>query len=379
MLTSEERADVQLEFGYALSDSDGPRTLIRALFSDSAEHRPILDRVAGSNSLTLAAATLDECLLSRWSRTPSMLSRLLEFLIDQRGIGSFAALLDRVNQEIDPNQSFYEDTWLLDNTRPFFDRHDLRTKTEQLIDRNGWPILRLPKVEDSYGRSYTQEYIAHLQERRGGDVRAIVAEIPDGGGPSYTVRNLLNQVSAAVGSAEPLPEQTRSSYAEDAVLWLLRLLKPGPRWVLLLDGFGQAAVANEVHETVRLLARSATRVQYRSRVRLVLLDYPAEIQGMAPESLLTDQLPGVLLADVLTETLPPAAAISQADLLPCLKAWDCLRMKQGRPGLTENQLATLADGMLANAPAAGKERLTRLHHDLRMLLEMPDGAFDGAI
>lgn len=379
MLTSEERADVQLEFGYALSDSEAPRTLIRALFTASAEHRVILDRVGGSNSLPLAAATLDECLLSGWSRTPSMLARLLDYLIEQRGIGSFAWLLERVNKRIDPNLSFYADTWLLDNTRPFFDRHDLRKKSQLLIEGNGRPILRLIKVGDSYGRSYTQSFFAHLDERRGGDVCVIAAEIPEGGGPSYTVGNLLNQVRAALSCVEPLPEQTRSSYPEDAVLWLLRLLKPGPRWVLVLDGFGQEAVPNEVHEVVRLLARSVTKAQYRRRVRLVLLDYPPVIPGLAPMSLLAETLPGVPLADILTETLPPVTALGQADLLPCLQAWDRLRMKQGMAGLADDELAKLADGLLAKAPPSGKARLERLHYDLLMLLEMPGRGLDGAI
>ena len=149
MLTSEQRAQVQREFADALTDSDGARKLIRDVFSERDEHLAILRHDGTNNPLTLARITLDECLLSRWTRTPPMLGTLLGYLIETRGIGSFARLLDQVNQRSDPNQSFYEDTWLLDDTRPFFDRHDLRRKTRQLIDGNGRPILRLPKVGDS--------------------------------------------------------------------------------------------------------------------------------------------------------------------------------------------------------------------------------------
>jgi hypothetical protein len=379
VLTSAERAEVQRELAVALGDSDGTRRRIRDVFPNREEQNVILLRDGTIDPLPLAGLVLDECLLSRWARTPPMLGTLLRYLVDIRGIGSLAPLLDRVNQRIDPNQSFYEDTWLLDDTRPFFDRHDLRTKTRQLIDGSGRPILRLPKDGDSYGRSYTLDFLAHLEERRGGDVFVIAAEIADGGGPSYAVEDLLNQVSAALSSAEPLPDRTRSSYAESAVLWLLRLLKPGPRWVLVLDGFGQQGVADEIHETVRLLARWVTVPQYRKRMRLVLLAYPPEIPGVETMLLLAEKLPNVQLADILTETLPPATAISQADLLPCLEAWDGLRRRQGLPGLAADELAKLADGMLARAPAAGKERLSALHHDLLMLLDMPDGGPDGAV
>lgn len=379
MLTSGQRAQVQGEFFEALADSDGARTLIRDVFPERDEQLAILRHDLTNDPLTLARITLDECLLSGWTRNPPMLSTLLRYLVDIRGVGSFAPFLERVNQRIDPNQSFYEDTWLLDDSRPFFDRHDLRGKIRQLMDGSGRPILRLPKDADAYGRSYTLDFLAHLEERRGGDVCVVAAEIADGGGPSYAVEDLLRQVSAALGSGEPLPERTRSSYAESAVLWLLRLMKPGPRWVLVLDGFGQQGVADEIHETVRLLARWVTVAQYRKRIRLVLLGYPPEIPGLATMLLLAEKLPNVKLADVLTEMLPPAASIRRDDLMPCLEAWNGLRGKQGLPGLADDELAKLADGLLARAPAAGKERLARLHYDLLMLLDLPGGGLDDGV
>ena len=162
--------------------------------------------MTGTNDpVPLARITLDVCLQSKWTLNPPMLARLLKYLVETRGIGSLNSLLDRVaNLHVDPSQLFYEDTWLLDNSRPFFDRHDLRRKTRELIDGSGRPILRLPKADDSFGRSYTLDFLAHLEERRGGNVSVIAAEIADGGGPSYTVEDLLRQVSAAVGArADP--------------------------------------------------------------------------------------------------------------------------------------------------------------------------------
>ena len=131
---------------------------------------------------------------------------------------------------------------------------------------------------------------------------------------------------------EPIPPRTRSSYAEDAVLWLLQLMKPSLRWVLVLDGFGQPGVADEVHETVRLLAHRVTMVSYRKRMRLVLLDYPPDFPGPLPVADLAEKLPGVKLADLLTETLPTASGICKDDLLPCLRAWNGLRVSLGLNG-----------------------------------------------
>ena len=162
------------------------------------------------------------------------------------------------------------------------------------------------------------------------------------------------------------------------MLWLLRpLMKAGPRWVLVLDG-GQAGVAPEVHETVRRLARLVTIAQYRSRIRLVLLDYLSAPPGAGVMAFLTEKLPGVKYADLMTETLPPATDIRAEDLLPCLQAWDHRRQKDGLPRVTAAELSKLADGLLARAPAEGKARLAALHNDLVLLVDMLAAGLDGA-
>jgi hypothetical protein len=379
VLTSDERAEVQRQLAAVLADADVPRNRIRDIVPESDEHRLILLSDGTNDPLPLARITLNACLQSRWSRNPPMLATLLKYLVDW-GVGSLALLRDEVaNQRVDPSLRVYQDTWLLDNSRPFFDRHDLRNKTRELIDGSGRPILRLPKADDSFGRSYTLDFLAHLEESRGGSVSVIAVEIADGGGPSYTVEDLLRQVAAAVGGAEPIPERTRSSYAESAVLWLLELMKPGPRWVLVLDGFGQPGVADELHETVRLLAHRVTMVPYRKRMRLVLLDYPPGFPGPLPVADLAAKLPGVKLADLLTETLPTASGICRGDLLPCLQAWNGLRVSLELDGLEADELAKVADGLLAKAPASGKERLEELHYQLLLLLDLPDGGLDAVI
>jgi hypothetical protein len=89
------------------------------------------------------------------------------------------------------------------------------------------------------------------------------------------------------------------------------------------------------------------------------------------------KLPGVKLADLLTETLPTASGICRGDLLPCLRTWNALRVSLGLGGLAAGELANLADALLAKAPASGKARLEALHDQLLKLLDMSDEGFHG--
>jgi hypothetical protein len=369
VLTSEERTQVTNAFADALIASDKPRQLVREVFPDKAAYSLILEGDGTDNPRALSVITLDVCLRDRWTRTPAMLETLLHDLVHVRSIdvGTLAPILTRVRQRIDPNQSVYDATWLLGNTRPFFDRHDLRQKVRLLIEGSGKSILLVPHDPDGYGRSYTLDFLAHVAGGHPDDVEVLAAVVSEGGGPSYTVNDLLREISVQLAYTEPLPDRTRSSHADSAILWLLGpLMKSGPRWVLVFDGFGQGGVAPEVLETIqRLSSLVATVPRYRNRIRLVLLDHPPDWSGMRR-------------ADVLAEKLPPAAGICQGDLLPCLEAWDALRQTQGMAGIPASELGKLADNLLARAPASGKGRLAALHNDFLMLLDMPEGGPDGA-
>jgi hypothetical protein len=129
--------------------------------------------------------------------------------------------------------------------------------------------------------------------------------------------------------------------------------RPG-RWLIVLDGFGQKGLNQEVRETIEALAVMVPSGQYRPRVRLVLLDYP-------------HQLPGITPADVLKEVLKSAATVARADLTPCLVDWDAERRRQGTEGLAEGELVKLANGMLEQAPRTGKKRLETLNAALSKL------------
>jgi len=129
--------------------------------------------------------------------------------------------------------------------------------------------------------------------------------------------------------------------------------RPG-RWLMVLDGFGQKGLNDEVRQTIEALAAMVPSGQYRIRVRLVLLDYPRE-------------LPRVTLADVLEEDLKPAAKVTLADLTPCLAEWDAERKRQGVTGLADGELAKLAAGILRRAPSSGRGRLETLNAELSKL------------
>ena len=366
MLACGERREVEQALANALAHAPNPNALIETIFMTGAGSI-LLDLRPGGTAREIAAFTLTSCLVSRWTYSPSLLEMLLEYLVDAKGYGTFDAILRRVQQRIDPNSSVYVSSWLLDNSRPFFDRHDLRSRAQLLIEQNGRPILLVSSDEKGYGRSYSLRFLEHLENCQPDDVHVLAASVSKGAAPSYQVEDLLAEIGAQLRSAGSLPERTRSSYSEYAALWLLQqLMRTGDLWVLVLDGFGQPQLHPEVHETIQSLAYQVTVGQYRRRIRLVLLDYPHPLPQVSP-------------ADMLRETLSPAAHIGQADLMPCLESWDTLRREGGLVGIASGELHKLADGIIAKAPPEGKDRLETLNAELVKLLDLPGGGFDGSI
>jgi hypothetical protein len=359
MLTMNERAEVERFLASALAMRGQPRLRIPVIFAAKADHEAILLKTGSSDPHELAAYTLDECLRSRWARDPSMLECLLEHLIDTEGIGALDHILLRVKQRIDPNPSVYDSSWLLSDSRPFFDRHQLRGHVRQLIEDDGWPILRVLAGADSFGRSYTSRFFQHLERRSPGKLRVLTAAISRGAGPSYKVEDLLDEIGSQLSNSEPVPERTGSFYPTQAARWLLRQINRNDGfWFIVLDGFGQRPINEEVRQTVEDLAFRIPDGQHRQRIRLVLLDYQ-------------HQLPNVDAVDVLDETLGPAASICLADLLPCLETWNALRLKKGLKGVAPNRLTALADEILGQVPPAGKVRLETLNARLTALLRIP--------
>lgn len=358
MLTNDERAEVQHALAEVLACRPDPQSLIKVVFLNEASS-VLLDIPSGATPSDISAFTVNACLLSRWWRDPSLLEILLEYLITQQGFGSFKVILTRVQHRIDPNPSVYDSSWLLDDSRPFFDRHHLRKHVRLLIEQNGRPILRVSADDKSFGRSYTARFFEHLEDCLPKDVHVLAAEVSRSAGPSYQVEDLLDELNTQFPNSSPLPDRAGSSYPTVAARWLLRqMMTNAGLWLVALDGFGQRPLNDEVRETVEDLAYRVTVGQHRRRVRLVLLDYPHALPNVSP-------------ADILEETLPAAASICQADLMPCLEAWDGQRRRNGLIGVAAGELSKLAHDICGQAPTAGKGRLMTLNAQLIELLGMP--------
>lgn len=358
MLTKDEYVTVQGALARTLASRYDPKSLIQVIFLTEADSI-LLGIPMAATAPDIAAFTLSACLRSRWTRDPSMLESLLDYLVDRAGFGVFGPILVRVRQRIDPNPSVYDSCWLLGDSRPFFDRHQLRGHIRVLIEENSQPILRVRAGENSFGRSYTGKFFEHLAACPGTGIHVATAEVGRSAGPSYQVEDLLGDLGTHLRRSDPLPDRAGSSYPATATRWLLRqMMNNDGLWLVMLDGFGQRPLNDEVRETVEEFARRVTIGEHRQRIRVALVDYP-------------HPLPNISLADILDEELSPAAAIHRADLLPCLAAWEGLRRKKGLPGVAATELARLADEMIGQAPAQGKVRLETLNAQLTALLRMP--------
>jgi hypothetical protein len=187
----------------------------------------------------------------------------------------------------------------------------------------------------------------------------VSVELSPGTGPSYQVEDLLETVRSQLGIGEEIQQRTTSGYPLAAARWMLRhMMASQGQWLLVLDGFGQAGLHDEVGETIKALAVLVPSGTFRDKIKLILLDYP-------------DTLPGHIQDEVLEEVLPLAADIVSADLKPCLAAWNAGRVRQGKRQLAAEDLARLADGILGQVPLAGKQRLVMLNKKLTELHQFP--------
>src|SRR5262249_51713914 len=147
----------------------------------------------------IAFTAIQTCLESRWTLDPSLLQMLLEYLVNARGVGAFDDILTRVRQRVDPNQSIYDAAWLV-GRRPFFDRQDFRSRVRRMIEQNGWAILRVSAVAESFGRTYSRYFLQHLEVCSPNAVHVLYVELSVGTGPSYQVVDLLEAVDSQLGA-----------------------------------------------------------------------------------------------------------------------------------------------------------------------------------
>lgn len=358
MLTDDERSNVLRALARILASGPDPQSLIKVIFMAEADVI-LLDIPAGSTPQAIAESAVSACLRSRWTYDPPLLERLLGYLVTNALNIRLDEALDRVKRREDPNPSVYDAAWILDHSRPFFGRHELRGHARQLVEANGHPILSVSAEEQSFGRSYTGKFCEHLADFPASGVQVANASISRGAGPTYRIDDLLGDLSTHFTKCARLPDRVSSSYPVASARWLLRQMMDNEGlWLVVLDGFGQRPLNDEVCETVEELAYRVTLGQHRKRIRLVLLDYP-------------HRLPNVGAADVLEEKLAPAGTISPVDLLPCLEAWDSLRRRSGLAGVAASDLPRLAGDLIEQAPAEGKARLETLNARLIDLLGMP--------
>jgi hypothetical protein len=101
MLTRSERDQIEQDFASALAVQASPKSLITVIFG--AEASSILLQLPGGVSpRAIAAIVINACLQSRWTLDPPLLQRLLQYLVDFRGLGALDPVLSRVKQHIDP-------------------------------------------------------------------------------------------------------------------------------------------------------------------------------------------------------------------------------------------------------------------------------------
>jgi hypothetical protein len=351
VLTKDERREVEEEFAIVVAGHPDGLGLVTVIFKAEAQKVLLELRLQSASPDEFASLVVGYSLTSRWSCDPALLDLLLDYLINTKGRGEFETLLTRVRKREDPNPSPYDAAWLV-TQRPFFDRADLRAHVRSLVEENTRPVLRVTPSPESYGRSYSRQFLEHLEEMSPGDTHIVSEELSPGTGPSYQAIDLADAVRAQLGVIDDLPTRSGSSYPKTVARWVLgHIMSKGDRWVIVLDGFGQPGLNPEVRETIEALAAMIPGGQYRRRVRLVLLDYPENLPSVGP-------------ADMLEEVLNPPANLTQADLEPCIVEWDAQRRKQGGMGLPPEQIHELAARMIARAPASGKERLEFFNQNL---------------
>ena len=351
MLTSIERAAVQEALFLDFSAEVNHRALMGVIFGPAiGDILPRLPPVPGTGAD--AERIVSICLGSGWNRTPALMSMLLDYLVVNKGHGELEVARARVVTGVDPNPVPFGMYWLSVD-RPFFDRVDLRGPLQDLIEKEAQPILLIQAPKGSFGRSYTRELIEDVARQRQGTIKAAPVVISPKTGLTYDVTDLALDIVTQAGVIDGPPERSDSSYPRAVARFVLgRLLNNGAQWVIVLDGFGQELKA-EVRETIGMLATFIAETQFKSGIRLVLIDYP--------RALLPDTLSA---ANILEESLVPAKQIVADDIRPALLAIAKRRADAGKTPIPEADLAPALDRILGQAPPSGKKRLEKLNEGL---------------
>jgi hypothetical protein len=284
-----------------------------------------------------------------------LLESLLQWLVTSKGIGALNQILMRVRAGTDPNPNVYATRWVL-ALQPFFARHTLRPMAKQFIEQNGTPLLRILGPDGS-GRTYTQEYFDYLSDQIPG-IHVAHARIGLNDAPSFDLEWLGQTLAGYMGITKELPAPSSSSYASTLCRWVLQhAMAGGEKWIFVFDGFDQPYVQADVVSFTHLLAERISMGEHRKRLRLVLIAYDKPISQVSD-------------AIVLRETLPPSTTIVQQDLIDCLLELNVQRKSANKAEIAVGEMAKIADRILMQAPANGKERLKSINEQLLQLQSM---------
>jgi len=357
VLTPMERRSVEQEFQVVLAGLSNPRGLVTVIFGTEATDI-LLDLPPSVNDWNeFANRIVGKCVASRWSCDPSLMQMLLAYLVGTKGYGGLQPILNRVIARQDPNPSPYASHWLM-GVNPFIDRIDLRAHAQILMDGIARPILRIVAPEGAFGKTYTQTFFTHLEEKLV-DAHIVTERLSPGTGPSYRPTDLASALIAQMGVTEKPPELQTTLYAKTLCMWVLsNMMAKSGTWFIVLDGFGQRPLNPDVAQMIDILASMLSGARYRLKIRLVLIDYP-------------DSLSEVPRADILEEVLCRPDQIRQEDLAPCIKEWDDMRRIEHGKGMELAEQAQLAAGIVQKAPANGKPRLESLYGQLQDLMKFP--------
>jgi len=303
---------------------------------------------------------LSFCLDKRWPFPPekSLLEVLLTALVNG-GWTSLAPLRDRVRlgETADPNPDPVKALWVRD-TMPFFSRDKMRPIVKTLLGADAQPIMKIVGPEKS-GKSYTRELIDHVCAATRRDVRVVTAEVAKGAGPSYAVEFLAETlVTPTIRDVSLRPARTASSYPAALCRWVLNAAIQSPgRWIYVLDGFDQIDLQEETRQLVQALAQQIGGVgEFRKRMRLILIDYEAN-------------LPSVHLGALLKDHVPAPSTVTSNDIAACLAVhYDDLAMRGRSKGvLGSNGLTQAAQALLTEASTNGSPSLQALNDMLTQL------------
>jgi hypothetical protein len=356
VLLPAERDEVLADVTAIFSAHEYPRRLVDTIFNLAAP--PILDELPLNltTGAEYASWIVRYCLASRWQQTPALLDLLLAYLIGPKLIVRLQPVLDRVRTKTDPNPPPYLANWV-GEAKPFFGRPDLRKRVQALLEKDDRPIFRIASPPDTYGRSYSREYFQYLNAKPPSEARMLVAVVSAGNGPSQVIADLAEDLVGQLGVTDPLPTPSSSDAAKEAARWILRHIASKPNVsVIVLDGYGQPDLNEEVRKTIDAVAQMVTVGQWRLKARLVLLDYP-------------DTLP-VSSGDILEEQLPAVVALTTAQLEPCIRELDQRQRADGLQGIAADAIPGLVARMFAEAPTTGKPRLEALNRALTELAEV---------